>query len=71
MGNRYCNWGDLGSLVVEGYRTGLPAGEYRVHVRLQEDGAMIACLLNCIKNIAIDDQGKLLAANFSSISLPD
>ncbi len=61
--------GDIANLVVEGHRTGLPAGDYRVHVRMFaiDDDRPITQLH---QDIVVDDQGSFPNTLFSSITPP-
>ena len=62
--------GEAAQLAIEGYRTNLPAGDYRVNVRLQEATSDRA-LVQLHQDVSVDDQGNFAAANFSNIALPD
>lgn len=62
--------GESANLLVEGYRTGLAAGDYRVNLRLQESGSDRG-LLQLHKDITIDDQGSFSSVQFPNMSLPD
>lgn len=62
--------GDAANLSVDGYRTGLAAGDYRVNVRLLESGSDRS-LVQQNQDITVDDKGSFATANFTGITLPE
>ena len=70
QGQSILRMGDSANLIVEGYRTGLAAGDYRLNARLQEVGHdRTAVQLH--HDITIDDQGSFAPANFTGLAVPD
>ncbi|MCC6512306.1 MAG: hypothetical protein IT423_24625 [Pirellulaceae bacterium] len=61
--------GDPCSLSVEGYQTGLAAGDYRVHVKLVE-GATGRAVSQLHHDISLDDSGNFIVPTFKDIQLP-
>lgn len=62
--------GDSANLIVEGYRTGLAAGDYRVSAKLQEAGNERA-IVQLHHDMTVDEQGSFAPANFTGMSLPE
>ncbi len=69
QGESILRLGDAGNVMVEGYRTGLAAGDYRLNLRLQEAGIDRA-LVQLHHDITVDDQGSFASTNFNAIELP-
>ncbi len=63
------NIGDHPTLTVEGYRCGLPAGEYRLHVRMVERGTQRQ-LAQLQRDIDIDETGSFAQQTFKDLDLP-
>ncbi len=62
--------GDSANVSIDGYRTGLSAGDYRVNVRLSESGSDRS-ILQQSQDVAVDDQGSFASVNFTGLALPE
>ncbi len=69
QGRSILRLGETANLLVEGYRTNMPAGDYRLNVRLQETVSGRSNYAT-YQDITIDEQGSFTPANFN-VTLPD